>query len=310
MPLADGKHPRLAIGGSAATRPQCVSICPFRCPLGHQARRQIATSWDQESIFQLAVWVADEADARAALAHRVRWALRLESLPGQPLVRPIEILDADGDVPIGESATIVRSGVPERDQAVTCSSALFEQGSVRPARPFHRGNDATVESLQAPAAGRTAERDFEFPAFLWRAVGERTSRMAGPVRLPRLAGARLELLARRAIRRSHADHPDVPKARPAPAAPSPAATSPAASDADVCAPACTSAASGARAAPSRAGCHAEAGAGAQEAPCPAACPTAAEDEPDAEGAPCGPEHLAPASRQTRADSSTIGHPPG
>src|SRR5919197_3742362 len=55
----------------------------------------------------VAVRIAHEAEPRAAFAHAIGRPLGLDSLPGEPLQRPVEVVDRDGDVAVA-GAELVR----------------------------------------------------------------------------------------------------------------------------------------------------------------------------------------------------------
>src|SRR4051794_25540853 len=63
-----------------------------------------------DELHAVAVRVADEAEERTSLAYAVRLPLRLDALLLQPLERPAEVVDADGDVPVA-GAEVVRTTV-------------------------------------------------------------------------------------------------------------------------------------------------------------------------------------------------------
>jgi hypothetical protein len=60
----------------------------------------ISSLRNQLTIRSLSIRVADEAQTRTALAHRVRRALGLDPVLLQSGERPVEVIDADGDVPV------------------------------------------------------------------------------------------------------------------------------------------------------------------------------------------------------------------
>src|SRR5438132_10991128 len=87
---------------------QC-RVCALPAVASGALQGRLAPGLPSAAIDQLdpvAVRVADEADARAALAHAVRLAFGLDALLLQPRQRLVDVVDAHCDVPVARSELV------------------------------------------------------------------------------------------------------------------------------------------------------------------------------------------------------------
>src|SRR4249919_724181 len=143
------------VWGSASTALVCHSGSARRRRHGVSSGRLSASPDDLDPIL---IRVAHEAEARAALAHRVRRPLRLDPLSLERVERPVEVVDADRDVAVA-AAEVVRAPVVVERQ-------LEDVLAVRQAEEVVGGLLLAVSDDVHLAAEREPERLVERPALL------------------------------------------------------------------------------------------------------------------------------------------------
>src|SRR5438270_7439455 len=111
-PLAPLVHPLLPVGVMSRAPWNSLARKPLP-PLGPVTRAaHVRNTGDElarrtlDELDAVAVGIADEAQARAALAHRVRGLLGLDALLGQPTQRPVQVVHRDRHVVVAGAQVV------------------------------------------------------------------------------------------------------------------------------------------------------------------------------------------------------------
>src|SRR5207247_626866 len=126
---------------------------------------------------KFSIRVADEAEARAALAHAVRLPLGLDALLGELGERRVEVVDADGDVPVGGSQLVGTAVVVVGQLEHVSRSRQSSRSSSSP--PARRSMSISLEKRK-PSASQKARlfAGSVIRTIVWRKVA-----------MPRILGA-------------------------------------------------------------------------------------------------------------------------